>query len=331
MRTALLIVGLFSAAGMAQGLSDGNLSVRSGLFAENLKNEDKLTGVLSTDLFAGYQSNEAQDSAAIVETHSALKAGAFSLLVPGAGQLYNRNYIKAAAFFAVEVGAWVVNALYTQKANNQTAYFQTYADGTAADNYQNGHYNVQRYAEWIQANWQQLLTIGGHNPADNTDPAVQTVMKYEPILVNSAGGPAPWNRVDWYSLNQIESVLGGYFSHLLPPHGNQQYYELIGKYPQFRQGWDDSPYGKGNTNFTAFMDYATTNSGYYMDQRGKANSLFAVASSAIGVVLVNHFASAIEAAIWAHGHNKVVQANMSLSKDPLGLGYQTDLQLAVSF
>ncbi len=245
--------------------------------------------------------------------------------------MYNRNYLKAAAFFAVEVAAWIVNVEWTQKGNNQITFYENYADGTAADNYQNAHYSVERYAQWIQANWQQLLVLGGHNPSDNTDPAVQTVIQYEATMVKPNGGPAPWNRVDWYSLNQVEGALGGYFSHQLFPHENFEYYEEIGKYPQFRQGWNDSPYAKGNTNYTTFMDYSTTNSGYYMDQRGKANSLYAVASTALGVVLVNHFASAIEAAIWAHNHSKSIHANVALTKSPLGLGYQTELQVAVDF
>ncbi len=331
MRTIALMILMLSVAAEAQTPAADGLFFRSASGSADVSRTARLTGVLSQDLFAVQPPNDDQDSAAVIETRSALKAGAFSLLIPGAGQLYNRNYVKAAAFFAVEVAGWVVNAMWTQKGNNQTIYFQNYADGTAGDNYANGHYSVLRYAQWIQVNWQQLLINGGHNPSDNTDPSVRTVLKYEPTMVVNNGQPAPWSKVDWYSLNQVEGALGGYFTHFLPPHGNQQYYELIGKYPQFRQGWDDSPYAKGNTNYVDFMDYSTTNSGYYMGQRGKANSLYAVASTAVGVVLVNHFASAIEAAIWAHSHNKNITAHVSMSKLPIGFGYQTELQVAVNF
>jgi len=48
-------------------------------------------------------------------------------------------------------------------------------------------------------------------------------------------------------LNRLEGDLGGYYSHQLPPHG-EQYYEEIGKYPQFNVGWDD--FGNENTPFT---------------------------------------------------------------------------------
>ncbi|OYV85967.1 MAG: hypothetical protein B7Z63_04710 [Ignavibacteriae bacterium 37-53-5] len=321
---------LLSLAAKAQTPTD-DVYLKSPDGTSNKMQRIDLTGVLSQDLFAVQPMNETQDSLVdVTETRSALKAGAFSLLIPGAGQLYNRNYLKAAAFFAVEVAGWVVNAMWTQKANNQTVYFQNYADGTIAANYQNGNYSVWRYAQWIYNNYKGFeangIQIGGGQTAPVADPT--TVNTYAPQMIVPSNSAAPWTHVNWYALNQVEGALGGYFTHILPSHGDQQYYELIGKYPQFRQGWNDE-----NPSILDFslLEKDTPNSGYYMDQRGKANSLFAVASTAIGVVLVNHFASAIEAAIWAHSHNKAVQAHVSMSKLPTGFGYQTELQLAVNF
>lgn len=285
---------------------------------------ERLTGVLSHDLFVSAPTMTHEDSLAMIETHSALKAGLFSLIIPGAGQAYNKNYLKAAAFFAVEVAGWVVDVVWTKKGNDKTNFFQTYADGTPAANYKDGHWSVVQYATWIQKNLAQLEQL-------NQSPDPATANQYAPLMVVNGGGPAPWSKVDWTSLNKVEGALGGYFSHLLPIHGNQQYYELIGKYPQFRQGWDDSEFGTGNTNFVNFVDSSTPHSGYYMDQRGEANYLYAVASTAVGVVLVNHFVSAIEAALWAHGHNKLIQTSVGMSPLPQGLGYQTEVRLAVRF
>lgn len=305
----------------------------------SIKPSPKLTGVLSEDLFAVQPTPAAQESLATVETRSALLSGVFSLAIPGAGQIYNHDYWTAAAFMAAEAAAWAVNIIWTRKANNQEKFYEQYADGTAnyklpdgqADPYGNAHYSVVRYAKWIQDNWQQLLQRNGHDPTDNTDPVVRTVQTYQATLINNSGGPAPWDKVNWNSLNMVEESLGGYFTHFLFPHQNFEYYELIGKYPQYRQGWVDSPFAQGDTHFIDFMDYATPNSGYYMDQRGKANSLFSVASTALSVVLVNHFASAIEAAVAAHIHNKNIHAHVSMAPLPLNMGYQAQVNLAVSF
>lgn len=305
----------------------------------NIRTSPKLTGVLSQDLFAVQPTPAVQESLATAETKSALLAGAFSLVVPGAGQVYNHDYWTAAAFVAAEAAAWAVNIIWTQKANNQETAYEHYADGTAnyvlpdgqPDPYGNGHYSVVRYAQWIQDNYQQLLQRNGHNPSDMTDPVVKTVTQYQATMIVNSGGPAPWDKVNWNSLNTVEEALGGYFTHFLFPHQNFEYYELIGKYPQYRQGWNDSPYALGDTHFIQFMDYATPNSGYFMDQRGKANSLFSVASTALSIVLVNHFASAVEAAIAAHIHNKNIHARVSMTPLPLNLGYQAQVNLAVNF
>ena len=44
----------------------------------------------------------------------------------------------------------------------------------------------------------------------------------------------PWERiVSWSQLNAAEEEYAELGSHKLPPHGEQQYYELIGKYHQY--------------------------------------------------------------------------------------------------
>ncbi|HEY9165924.1 MAG TPA: DUF5683 domain-containing protein [Candidatus Kryptonia bacterium] len=299
-------------------LGDGNSS------------QSRLTGVLSHDLFVSKGDSSHEDSISRVETRSALKAGFFSLVIPGAGQLYNGNYWKAAGFFAVEVAGWMVNAVWNQKGNNQTNFFQNYADGSAADKYADGHYSVARYAQWIQQNYKSFedkgIPIAGGQYAPVTDPT--TVNNYISLILPSSGGPAPWDEVNWVALNKVEAALGGYFSHMLPAHGEQQYYELIGKYPQFREGWYDE-----NLAITSYdsLRSDTPNSGYYMGQRGKANNLYAVALTAVNVVIANHFVSAIEAALWAHNNKRIIEPTVGLSPLPDGLGYQTEVRLAIHF
>ncbi len=339
MRTIVFVVLILPLAAAAQmRVADGTF-LRSADNTADLRPSPKLTGVLSEDLFAVQPTPAVQESLATVETKSALLSGVLSLAVPGAGQIYNHDYWAAAAFIAAEAAAWAVNIIWTRKGNNQEIAYEQYADGTAnyklpngqPDPYGNAHYSVVRYAKWIQDNWQQLLQRNGHDPTNNTDPVVRIVQEYQATLIDNNGGPAPWDKVNWNSLNIVEESLGGYFTHFLFPHQNFEYYELIGKYPQYRQGWIDSPFAQGDTHFIDFMDYATPISGYYMGQRGKANSLFGVASTALSIVLVNHFASAVEAALAAHIHNKNIHANVSLAPLPLQMGYQAQVNLAFNF
>lgn len=334
MRTVVLMILMLSLAAKAQTTDTDGLFLRTRDLTANVNLSPRLTGVLSEDLFAVQPTPAVRESLATVETRSALIAGAFSLVIPGAGQVYNRDYWTGAAFLAAEVAAWTVNLMWTQKANNQETYYENYADGTPADNYQNAHYSVVRYAQWIQQNYVQLEQYNG-----TTTQGQQIISANINDLLPSRINPtaAPWTQVNWGALNTIEAAMGGYFTHQLFPHENFEYYELIGKYPQFRQGWVDSPYAlwlANGQNGAAPIDYSqadTPNSGYYMNQRGKANSLFSVASTALSIVLVNHFASAIEAAIAAHVHNKNVTTHVSLAPLPMHLGYQAQFQLAVGF
>ena len=67
---------------------------------------------------------------------------------------------------------------------------------------------------------------------------------------NSSNSLKPWQRVNWTDLNNaegnIETLMDAQgipttgFTHQLAPYGDQQYYEMIGKYSQFGGGWDDA-------------------------------------------------------------------------------------------
>ncbi len=300
--------------------------------SQTISTQPKLTGNLAVDLFASDSSvNIHKDHN--IETRDALKAGLFSLLIPGAGQIYNggtANYIKAAGFLAVEAAGWIVNTVWNNKGNAQTASFRAFADS---------HYSVVRYAQWLQTHYQAWEANGISN-GDGTGGSVQN-----PNLVNQyinqmyvLNNEPPWQEINWFALNTVEKALGGGFiSHWLFPRPNVEYYKEIGKYPQFYEGW------QGGDGFAApplsdstqvqLTAWATPQSElfYYGQQRALATHLYTVASVALFAILANHFASAIESALWAHGHEKRILTSVNLSPLPDGLGYQTELQVSFRF
>lgn len=242
-----------------------------------------LSGNLRVDLFGLDRLSPAaptmqQAVAGTPSRKSPWLAGGLSVLVPGAGEAYAESYWKAAAFFAVEVAAWALAYTYDKKGDKQTDFFQNFA---------NEHWSVNRYAQWTLDNG------GAINPsvdlAPYKDPATG-------VIVN--------NTVNWGRLNQLESALGNWYSHNLPPYGEQQYYELIGKYEQFYQGWDDANY-----SLPGYYDVAKANlspqNQWYAGERGKANDYYTKASTFIAVAIVNHVISAIDAAWTAGSYNKV--------------------------
>jgi hypothetical protein len=56
------------------------------------------------------------------------KAALFSAAIPGAGELYNKSFLKGLAFLGIEVGAWVVYGVYTKRGNEKEDEFERFAD-----------------------------------------------------------------------------------------------------------------------------------------------------------------------------------------------------------
>ncbi|MGB9773445.1 MAG: DUF5683 domain-containing protein [Bacteroidota bacterium] len=215
------------------------------------------------------------DSIENFQRRSPWAAAGLSALLPGAGQLYNHDYWKTAVFLTAEVAAWTGYFIYTAKGNQRTTEFQNYADK---------YWSVVEYANWINANGKT------YNPD----------VPYIPI--NSNANLAPWDRVDWVLLNAAERAVGerfGVFTHILPPHGEQQYYELIGKYPQYNPGWDDADRSHVSD------DNVSPHFRFYSNMRGEANHLYAIASASAAIVIVNHILSMAEAAWSASRHNRI--------------------------
>jgi len=210
-------------------------------------------------------------------------AGGLSLVIPGSGEIYAGNYWKAAIFLAIEAMAITYAVTNHNKGDDQTAYYQSYAEA---------HWNVVRYAQWTE---------------DNLAPA--------------SGAPYLWDlgngQVNWSEVNRMEREIGGWYSHTLPPYQSQQYYELIGKYPQFAQGWDDA-----QPNASASYDEAKAelsyNYLYYSGERGKANDYYSKSQTGVIIIVVNHILSAADAAWTASSHNKGLNAGIGLQAVPPG-------------
>lgn len=75
-----------------------------------------------------------------VRVKSPKKAFFLSALVPGAGQVYNNSYLKAAGFLALEAASWAAYISYNSKGNDIEDEFEAYADR---------HWSEDKYWDWI--------------------------------------------------------------------------------------------------------------------------------------------------------------------------------------
>ncbi|HCV42697.1 MAG TPA: hypothetical protein DGH68_04370 [Bacteroidetes bacterium] len=229
-------------------------------------------------------------------------AAGLSLVVPGTGEIYTERYWEAAAFFVADVAAWLLAYNYDKKGDQQTSSFQTYADA---------RWDVVKYGEFSMVNYVPASERGNYN-----------------WLIPGTEGRAPWLRVNWDELNRMERYIGSaggegqYYSHTLPPYGDQQYYELIGKYQEFYQGWDDA-----DPTLTTYVQITQRlhsspqpNMIYYSKERGKANDYYASATTWVTVAVINHVASAAYAALSAGWYNSA-HAELGLQQVPTETGY----------
>jgi hypothetical protein len=268
--------------------------------------EPNLTGDMVTDLV---MAQSGQDNPPALQTtpqtasrKNAIVGGLMSLAVPGAGEVYAGEYTKAAVFFVAEMAGITWGILYDNKGDRRTNEFQDYA---------NIHWSAVKYAEFLNNYAAQYRTNKDNAKIDLTAP----------------------RDVLWAQINAYESE--GWdrgFSHKLPIFGEQQYYELIGKYDQFKYGWDTYPvqangipaddHGNYNSVPQQLLDYAAN--------RGSANNFYTASRLAFSLVVVNHLLSAVDAYLSTHHYNTQITSHMSMDLQRAGDHVVAVPQLSVS-
>ncbi|NOX17853.1 MAG: hypothetical protein GXO87_06175 [Chlorobi bacterium] len=269
------------------------LFAASAFYAQEIS--DKLfTGNLNVDSQIAFERSEQviSDSAYAANKKTPMLAAGLSIAIPGAGQFYNKDFLLSAVFVAVEAAGIATAIAYNHKGDDQTAFFEAYA----LDNWA-----VDKYADWSYVNAQRINS-------SITDEQLNDFQIY-----NGDGS------VNWTELNRLERTIGlgegSWYSHQLAPYKEQQYFEMIGKYKQFNPGWAD--FSDPNNEFN-FSDPLTKMFTDYSKMRGEANDYYAVAKTAVTILIVNHIVSALEAAWGAHRHNQRLKTRVSLESRNFG-------------
>lgn len=282
------------------------LLLTSAVFAQDDNLE--LSGNLHQDFIVSsqYIDISSEDSINVTfKKRSPLLAGGLSILLPGAGQFYNKDYWKTAIFAVIEIAAISAAVIYDGKGDDQTEVYKNFANS-------NDGWDVDKYAQWSVDNAQRI------NPSiEENDPVLK-------IFDNNGD-------VVWSKLNSLETRIGRWYSHQLAPYDDQQYYEMIGKYQQFNPGWSDYSDADYPPDGYEYPAPVTSTFSWYADERGKANDYYNVASTAVVIVVANHILSAIEAALAANSYNRSFNANVSLQRASVGYQYEYYPKLNMSY
>jgi len=256
--------------------------------------EKTLIGNFRIDLMASANDSTTEAKTSFsndTQRQNPLMNGLYSLAIPGAGQFHTERYTKAAIFFTAEIALIVYAVINNNNGDKKTSEFQSYAEA---------HWDAERYARWINAHG-----VSDYGPTTSFSENDFTVIK---------------DRKDFSKINEWESGLHKLgFSHQLPVYQSQQYYELIGKYHQFKYGWDNysldadgitpvSDNGQYDNLLSAdkqFKDYAV--------ERGKANDYYYAASFATSALVINHVLSALDALFSTNSYNKEITASFQVT------------------
>lgn len=151
-------------------------------------------------------------------------------LIPGSGQLVNKNWIRGGLYAALEVVTIYMIVEFDNRGDRGKRRYENYADQ---------NWSVTQYAKWLV----EYHDVNGlENPALND--LRDMVAGLEPAFDTSVD----WNNINIDVLRAAErnsrfitpdNLSNSNFSHILPGYGSQQYYELISKYYQFQAGWRD--------------------------------------------------------------------------------------------
>ena len=259
------------------------LPSQAAAFQQSIERSNQLLAQMSNDEAGNEADNEANDEAEAVASpvtggKSPRRAFLYSTIVPGAGELWAGSRKRAALFFGLEVIGLGMYLNWNSEGNDLEDEFRLRADG-----------------EWNP--WDYLGWRGSRNSRFSSLTHALPCSSYVASAPSSTSVP-----------DAIADC---------PDRDVQQYYELIGKYDQFIAGWDDIVDPDGNRVTAAAVDSAENFHSElrltYEVDRNDSNKLLKRASNMLGLIMVNHVISAIDAARVARARSEG-QSEASLSR-----------------
>jgi len=248
-----------------------------------------------------------------------------SLILPGSGQLINRNPIRAGIYAALEITSIYMMVEYQKRGQRGERNYERFADS---------NWSVVQYAEWL---------IDYHDFHNISNPFLSQLRGMLTGVQSSFDTSIEWNQVDLMILRSVErntpyvttdDLGANNFSHVLPAYGSQQYYELISKYYQYQAGWRDydgfhDQLGHTGDRFSEryFIDrnglYASPFFYQGVQMSRDFNDDFRTRRTFLSLLIVNHFISAFDAYFTISlKQNRVVATSTAIPGEQLVLTYR---------
>ncbi len=258
---------------------------------------------LSSSAFFMNDSTEENASAGQVETIYPGRPLLMSLVVPGLGQVYNKDsWLKIGVFAGIEIASIASYYNFSQKADQIRIDYEEFADD---------HWSLD---DWV---WN---TISFEN--QNTSYPDVTIDGTHSLLIHLVGQYAI-DHGEYITSDSLDTYPDWVDVEGVSVIRDRDFYENIGKYDQFVAGWSDFDPSDVKTIEKDVGDsieilVTTDLKDEYLDMRYDSNNYLKMANYAITAIMFNHVISAIDAVFIAN-RNKSDKARKM--KTDVGLLY----------
>ena len=260
----------------------------------------------------------AQDSTKlVVEKDSTFYPGKpllLSLVVPGLGQVYNKEPLwKPGVFIATEIVS-ITSIMYAnKKADEIRMDYQKFADE---------NWNVKDWWNFTQSG-PEVIENNGLYFTDNKLKAMRDYVGTHHLTIHLKGDLVNLFNTEFLTSDSL-SILSGYLdSDNLSMVKDRHYYENIGKYDQFVGGWSDVStswyWEEKDVGDSTEIVIKTPMKQSYLDDRYKSNQWLSFAKFSISAMMFNHVISGLEA-VWANRSIKNEKSGEDAKKVDLDLG-----------
>jgi len=232
-----------------------------------------------------------------------------SLVLPGAGQFYNKSPLwKTASFLSVEIGSILAWQYFDKKAESLQDDYEYYADQ---------NWNI---INWV-SNWNNQPTYEVDGKMWTNFGALKNLSGTHALMLYLTGTLAD-EYGQFVSSDSLEAHPDWAFSVEVSVVKNLHYYENIGKYDQFVGGWGDAStawyWEEKQLEDSTEIVIKTPMKADYLNQRYVSNQVKTMAKYSITTLLFNHVFSGLEAVL---ASQKKAQKQQSSDK------VETDLSL----
>ena len=254
-----------------------------------------------------------------------------SLILPGAGQYYNKSpFWKTASFLGLEISGLLAWNHFQNEADKWKDKYKDFADRNwTLDNWVMNVKDPNNNYVYEDRYWSQFQSLSKFSGTHDMHLIITGALANE-LNVNDGYLMVSSDSLDQHS----DWILNPDYRQDIVVVRDRHFYENIGKYDQFVGGWNDARdswyWEEKDVGDSTEIVIKTPMKKDYIDWRYESNNMLSAAKYAVTLLMFNHVISGIES-VWTHlnKNNNQDSDNASLQSE-FNLVYDPTMKFGVS-